>query len=351
MLLFFFSCKGNAEKNMILNLSEINGQTSLDEIYKDFEYISLETSENNIFGAIDKLIVYDNKYFILDKTRMKKIYVFHEDGAFSHTIGETGSGPGEYTSIEDFTIDMEKKQLVILTYPSTVFIYNLNGDFIRKQHLTSNSMLWNIVSYTDGYVCSTNQQSAINDKLLFVFDKEFVLKNETLEPLPFQIAFPPFVSTPLQLVGSQIYYFDNFTSTLYVDATNQSECDIVQFSFEEQVSGEIFKDVQQFFMNQHEYCFFTDAIVADNVLYATFINKGKQCDLRFNLQTKESKISYAEGWRPKALFYHGSSFYSSVSPSMILEGDNLFEAKLITRFPIEIDSNPVILKYKAKSRS
>ncbi|MEA4936490.1 MAG: 6-bladed beta-propeller [Paludibacter sp.] len=347
--LFFFSCKGVNRQYVSISLSEISGQASYNDLYKDFECISLESSEKSIFGAINKLIVYDHKYFILDKTKMKKIFVFLEDGKFSHTIGKVGGGPGEYTNIEDFTIDKERQQLIILAYPSTVYIYNLKGEFIRKKQLTSNSMLWNIVSYKNGFVCSTNHQSAINDKLLFIYDKDLTLKKKLIKALPFQVPMPPFVSDPLPLTTNGVHYFDNFTSTIYLNVTDPSGLSVVHFDIDKKVQPEMFKDAQKFFLNQQDYSFFIDVFFVNDVFHASFFNKGKHCDLIYDIQSRNMKVTYTIDWRPKTLCYHNNYCYSSINPLNIIEERFKLNTKLITRYPIEIDSNPVILRYKIKN--
>jgi hypothetical protein len=59
------SCGVSNRQDTAVSLSDISGETKLTDLYGEFEYISPETSDESIFGSIHKLIVYDNKYFIL----------------------------------------------------------------------------------------------------------------------------------------------------------------------------------------------------------------------------------------------------------------------------------------------
>lgn len=346
MSLFFFSCLVNKSNISTLNLENNAGQSTISDLYTEFEFISLETNTNSIFGEINKLVVHDKKYFILDKMRTKKILVFNEDGTFIHTIGKIGNGPGEYINIEDFTIDHEKEQLVVLTYPSTIIKYNYDGDFIDKIKLTSKSVFWNIESYKNGYVCSTNQQSAIGDNLIHFYDKEFTLNNSLIDPLSFQIPLPPFISNPIQKANNNLYYFDNFTSTLYSNITNEMEFNTLKLNIDVEMQPEKFKDVQDFFTNQQQYSFYIDATIKNNTLYAMFLKKGEPYDLIFDLETKVYRASKAYGWRPKTLYYDGNWLYSSINSQMLSEIN--IEKKDKTKYPVTIDSNPLILKYKVK---
>jgi hypothetical protein len=291
-------------------------------------------------------MVYDNKYFILDKIKMKKIFVFNTDGSFSHTIGSVGGGPGEYVSIDDFTIDKENERIVILTYPSTIYVYNLDGKYILKKRLSSDFMLWNIASYKDGFVCSTNHLTGTRGELIFLFDKKFSLKSQLIESLDFPIDFPPFVSDPIQETDDKVLYFDNFTATMYLNITNKNALESIHFEFGKKMSPEIFKDTQSFFANQNNYCFFINAFFAKDILLATFFNKGKLCDLVFNVHSGEKKITYSSGRRPQILCYHENYLYVGIDPLLILDKRLEIDAKITTNYPIEFDSNVVILRFK-----
>jgi hypothetical protein len=345
------SCKTKEEQNSVIVLSGVSEQITIAEVFDEFEYISLETSEESVFGDINRLIVYEDKFFILDNSKMKKVYVFHKDGTFSHTIGQVGGGPEEYANIEDFTIDEEQRQAVILAYPSTVHVYDMDGKFIHKKKLTP-SLLWNIHSYTDGFVCSTNHQTWTTGEdalLIYDFDKEFNLKNKLLDVLPVQAAMPPFISNTLQKNGSEILYFDNFTSTAYFNITNGAVPNSVHFVFDKEIPPEVYADPQKFFSNQNDYCFFLEAFFVNNVLWSAFIDKGKQYLFIRDFNTGKQLLSHLQNLCPKLLFYHNNHFYSSMNSFWILEGHNMFSAQIVTKYPIEPDSNPVILKFKPKN--
>ncbi len=47
-------------------LQEPRLDLTLNTLFDRFEYIALETTKESLFGTINKLIVYDDKYFIMD---------------------------------------------------------------------------------------------------------------------------------------------------------------------------------------------------------------------------------------------------------------------------------------------
>jgi hypothetical protein len=346
------SCKNVTEQATEISLSNITGQVKIDDLFDEFEYIPLETSEISIFGNIKRMIVSDHQFFILDNSKMKKVFVFKEDGTFSHTIGKVGQGPGEYINIEDFTIDEANKQVVILCYPSTVYVYDMEGRFIKNKQLSSKAMFWNISSYKDGFVCSTNHQSSTNSEerfIIYLFDKNFNLKNKLFDALPVFVELPPFVTNPIQTSGDKLVYFDKFTSNCYFDIANEIAVNKVHFDLDKPVPPELYANPQLFMSQQNDYCFFVDAFFVNDVLFSSFIDKGKQCVFIMNFQTREKLLSYVDGWFPTFLSSQGNDIYSFINPLSILEGHTFFVPKTTTtKYPIEIDSNLVIVKFKTK---
>lgn len=136
---------------------------------------------------------------------------------------------------------------------------------------------------------------------------------------------------------------------LYYNVTG-TDFNSIQFNFEgKEVPIELYTNSQEFFSKQREYCFFLDAIFFDNVFLAYFINKGKQNILRLDFETNKETVYKCEKWFPKLLFYRDSYFYSFMNPHWITNGHSFFKANNVTEYPIEANSNPVILRFKAKT--
>lgn len=76
--------------------------------------IFLETSKDASIGKIDKLQVYKDYLIVLDYFFAKKVFVFDKDGHFISTIGQKGGGPGDYSSVDDFTIDETTGNILLL---------------------------------------------------------------------------------------------------------------------------------------------------------------------------------------------------------------------------------------------
>lgn len=77
---------------------------SADSILSEKKIVPLETTDDNIIAQIDKLEIYNDRFYILDK-RQNVIFIFNKDGHFLTKIADTGRGPNEYFHINDFHID------------------------------------------------------------------------------------------------------------------------------------------------------------------------------------------------------------------------------------------------------
>ncbi|MDR2907569.1 MAG: 6-bladed beta-propeller [Bacteroidales bacterium] len=320
----------------------------MDDVFCDFEYVSLETTEQSLFGDVNKLIVHDQTYFILDYFT-KKLYVFREDGSFSHTIGKVGEGPGEYTHLNDFVIDEKKQQIVILSHPSVIYRYDMAGNFIAKKMLDIDP-IWKICNYDEGFIGSNNQQSFAQgqDSLLYFFDEDFNVKNAMGTSFP-NSAMPPFVNWPFLKGKENIAYFDALFSKLYfpkVDGMDDSKS--IQFILPKPIPEELFSDGQKMMDNQNDYSFFLSAYLSDSILWTRFADQGKQYVFLKDFKSDKQILSWSEKWWPEILYESDGYFYTAINDEWILENIIIPSAKQLNKYPIGVDSNPVILRFKPK---
>lgn len=82
-------------------------------------------------SRITKLIIHDNKVFILDE-RQSRIFVFNKEANFLYTIGRPGQGPGDLEYPRDFDISKEGHVYVINSMAKRIEVFSLKGDFKRR---------------------------------------------------------------------------------------------------------------------------------------------------------------------------------------------------------------------------
>ena len=143
MFFLFFgitSCTSTSKKELkyengtidVINLKLYQKENiiRLSEIADSIHYISLETSDSCLIGAIDKILRTDNSdIIVVDKDVASSIFVFNDEGRFKCRIGTRGLGMAEYIKIEDVTYGYG----FIYVWDSVqkkVLKYSENGDFL-----------------------------------------------------------------------------------------------------------------------------------------------------------------------------------------------------------------------------
>jgi hypothetical protein len=75
----------------------------LKQLFSDVELVELKLPDSVFVGQVDKVTFQQNKIFIFDK-RCSLLLVFDVNGGYVGKVGEVGVGPGQYQSIEDFSV-------------------------------------------------------------------------------------------------------------------------------------------------------------------------------------------------------------------------------------------------------
>ncbi len=92
--------------------------------------VPLEITEQSLIQHILKMLVLPNGNLLISS--QGKILLFNPEGQFLFQIGRTGRGPEEYTSLEDFCLSQEGKELWILSGEKIVMYNTENGKFLRS---------------------------------------------------------------------------------------------------------------------------------------------------------------------------------------------------------------------------
>jgi len=132
ILFLLLSCKNETSNNTIkVDIDALNN-VSIYELFNKIEIIKLKSNPNALLSYFNKVISFDEYYYILD-FRLPVIYIFNNKGEYIKKIDNQGKGPNEYIHISDFEIDTISKKLTILD-PSygALLEYNLNGDFKKR---------------------------------------------------------------------------------------------------------------------------------------------------------------------------------------------------------------------------
>ena len=173
-IVFFLSCKKNVPNTDVESeTSKIITLSSIEESFQDTTYFKkpkitvLETTDESLLTErIDRIITDDSLLFIFDG-RLRQVFVFDITGKFINKIDRKGQGPNEYVQICDFTIDTDKKQIILSAdIPSKLMYFTYDCVFVKEEHVPSfffKLVMDGTFMYADLYMANEKNQIHILD--------------------------------------------------------------------------------------------------------------------------------------------------------------------------------------------
>jgi hypothetical protein len=128
LMLILCRCISHQEKQFFINPESIKKtKVFLSEYADSIQYIPL--SFEVPIRSIRAIDFYDDLIFI--GAGIEGMLIFKTDGSFYKKIGNNGRGPGEYYSVNSFTIDYGNNLIYILDAgrAAKILVYSFNGDF------------------------------------------------------------------------------------------------------------------------------------------------------------------------------------------------------------------------------
>jgi hypothetical protein len=110
----------------------------LTELSSDIKYLKLETRPECMLDQIMKVLVDNNLVFVHSHSNPAgHLFIFSNSGKFIRQIGKQGRGPGEYSSVHDFTIDRENKKIYLIDSMGKLFVYDYSGKCLKTEKIVS----------------------------------------------------------------------------------------------------------------------------------------------------------------------------------------------------------------------
>ena len=140
-----FSCKefhkessmqAKTEESKMLELDiDLDKNTLPFDSLMDFvSFVKLETTGENLVGAISQILFVNNKIIVVDFDVSKTITVYDESGKYLNNIGKLGQGPGEYAYLGHVTLTPDKSMVVVVDMGSGYLKYfGLDGNFVKSK--------------------------------------------------------------------------------------------------------------------------------------------------------------------------------------------------------------------------
>ena len=137
--LFLFSCSSRHSESTLTEgppyVVDLDGKQELSiplsTYFRNAKIIPLETRKDCMIGRISSLQVFDGYVYVLDSHVARSMFVFDIDGRFVKKIGSVGRGPGEYTKINDFTLDTKNQFIYLLDFGQRIHKYSFDGTYLQ----------------------------------------------------------------------------------------------------------------------------------------------------------------------------------------------------------------------------
>lgn len=358
-----FLCN-NIEKNEIIKL---------DNLIEDYLYVKLETSDSCLIGKIDQISIKNDRIYIADYNQSKSFYVFNKQGRSLFTINREGKGPGEYTTIQGFSINESMGEIVLLVNGCRLLVFDFMGKY--KKEIVLGIWCVNFKILMDKYYiieCGfrNNSDHVIGDpyNILYYDLNGKILKKSMKYKFSTDRHYVNFTS--LQQNEDEILYKSYLDNILWAvsEDTMQVYCTI---DYEDNTPPEDFWNnfranndviqrnkkinkinyVQTHSIKQIDNLLFCLCSVRGNVKNAIFNTQNKKCIAQgdyFVLSTGKSLFSFASS----TLEIHSEGISFIIEPFLIVNNQNSISdlgPKEVQAFSdINEQSNPIIFFAKLK---
>lgn len=402
VVLLTFSCKEkkrfnseNSEQfneeyiNLDLDHSSRTSNLRMSSLFSSVKIIPLQITDNSIIGTIDNLQVTDDKLFVLDKINANSLFVFDMKGKFLFKVGNKGLGPGEYSEISDFTIDIVNKFIFLLdNYRQIINVYNLedgvfqydinivNSNYIsyniqyangalyadiynRENHNDKKQYLLRSIDYktgkTTGFYLDTNSYNKAYNQIGYLGNKVFFSRNS--KPVFMQL----FINTLMMLFNEDVEPYIVLMSEEFVEEKELAEA--IGFSennnflssyfftknkfhtLENFIETDHFILIKCYFNNLVQYLYFDKEVkktTVHNILYDDVLFKD------FDIKTNKTRANFLCSTEIGVYAYLSNDNLSYLINDFNKKELNLNQSDSKFFDQLNEESNPILLLYEYK---
>ena len=218
----FVSCNGKSNERRNNELIEVidlvsSSQKKISELFSSFEIIQLETDTSSLVGlSLGRMEIYKDKIFLLNQLSSRRnILCFNSNGNFLFAIDRFGEGSEEYTYLQDFFIDKNQDELVLICSPYGAVMYlDMEGNFVKTKARPDKSYISHMYPLNDstymGYSDMVSQPIGFN---LMQFDANSFEIKQMSDMVKEEI--PNMGHLRLAYYNNSIYFYDFLGDTIY----------------------------------------------------------------------------------------------------------------------------------------
>lgn len=366
----FYLCGCDLKSTAKNEIIEINPVNAIQLKVNDFNIIPIELKipDSLVPGNITE-IQYDEGYYILFDLELTKTITFLDSlGRFVTQLNKVGKGPNEYSGIECFVFNPQRKELILHEYGVGIKVYNF-PDFTLKAYYPKFKTLMSMQRLgVNHYVCikEAETDTDVIKNSIEVVDTNFStirLSPLTFSPLALDISYPSTFSRN----ENEIYFFQpGKISSLYRLNPQKDEL-VLRANFgTSQISDEIWSDIslggqmEQEVINENKAVFFHYTTLYHDTFYSWFKFRSSE-SIYFAALHKSSGKSQV--YSTLAMAHDGIGFpfpkgaYGEYFLGIVEDNESLMKATALmaefenlTNVLKSANDNLVLLKYSIKSK-
>lgn len=352
MPLILYCSKSHVESEKLIQIlvstEQISDKIKYSDLLEDVKCIKLETKDSaNVLIEVDKVVIDDDKIFILDKFRFQGVMVFDTSGRFLFSKKVAGGAEGEFTHLSGMSVDTTKNELIIYSTPKLLY-YTYDGKFLRQKRLEfsandfeTNGNIYTFIGQEFGLIITDTSGKVISKKF----------EASKIHPLKFL--------QPFQVSKRGIFYRHSLNDTIYsVTQSGLNKFAFIDFQDKKLNSSEIenmiknkIRQIPQNKMGHIKYFFDTENIIYfafeyNQMLYVAFYDKRTKTTKIIRGNAKEQNDVTLEETLPYIVGVHQNQLIAVANAQgVFLDLKNLivnkFSYKVISSFQKKGDPNAI----------
>lgn len=219
---FHLSSCGNNGGNIPEVIIEPSKHTQLKLSNLLFEPVLLKLPDSVKFGAPEHIEFIDGHYFIHDPNQTKTLTVFNEVGNYISQLTCKGSGPNEIKTLELFTYNPIRKEVVVHERGKGFTIFSF-PDFKFKRAIRGFPYLMSIQTIDVNAYAIVEEADDDKSGSVIILDTNFKRSKQPELELPIMSAELSYPNTFSKVTSELLYIMPNFDNTFYSISSNNFE--------------------------------------------------------------------------------------------------------------------------------
>jgi hypothetical protein len=134
LLVLLIGCKSQEQEGADTRYLDDNSEPlDYKTVIEEIDFLQLDNSDGFLLSAVNQMLNYKNRWFVLDNERRNALLVFDNVGNPIDLYDKQGRGPGEYIEIAGFDVSPDSGDILLMCGPPKIMI--LDKDLKLKHEI------------------------------------------------------------------------------------------------------------------------------------------------------------------------------------------------------------------------